>query len=178
MFIAFIGLPGSGKSTVGRQIAKRLNRPFHDTDQVIEQKLGCPIREYFERNGEPAFRIIEQEVIDDLTQRSDGVISTGGGAVLRQNNRDYLKIRCKTIYLHCSPEEIFRRLRHDQNRPLLQVTNPLQKLQELYAERDPLYRETAHFVIQSGKPSVSSLVTLIVTQLGLNDVPPTRSPRD
>lgn len=174
MQISLVGLPGSGKSTIGRYLAKRLNLSFVDSDMVIEQRLGCSIREYFERNGEPAFRSIEQGVIDDLTQRPDGVISTGGGAVLRQNNRDNLKTRCKIIYLHCSPEDIFKRLRHDQNRPLLQVANPLQKLQELYAERDPLYRETAHFVIQSGKPSVSSLVNLIVAQLGLNDVPPKR----
>ena len=165
MLISLVGLPGSGKSTIGRHLAKRLNLSFADTDLAIEQRLGCSIREYFERNGEPAFRAIEQEVIGELTLRAGCVISTGGGAVLRQDNRDNLKTRCKTIYLHCAPEEIFRRLRYDQNRPLLQVANPLQKLQELYTLRDPLYREVAHFVIQTGKPSVSSVVNLILAQL-------------
>ncbi len=174
MLISLVGLPGSGKSTIGRQLAKRLNLSFTDSDLVIEQRLGCSIREYFERNGEPAFRVIEQEVIDELTQRSDCVISTGGGAVLQQSNRDNLKTRCTTIYLHCAPEEIFRRLRHDQNRPLLQVANPLEKLQELYAERDPLYREVAHYVIQTGKPSVSNMVNLILAQLEPEGVPPAR----
>ena len=122
-----------------------------------------------EREGEPAFRTIEQEVIDDLTQRSNCVVSTGGGVVLHQTNRDSLKGRCKTVYLHCAPEEIFRRLRHDQNRPLLQVANPLEKLKELYASRDPLYREAAHFVVQTGRPSIAMLVNLIVTQLDLSD---------
>lgn len=163
--VALVGLPGSGKSTIGRQLAKRLDVSFFDSDHLIEQRLGCSIREFFEREGEPAFRAIEQETIDNLTQRSNGVVSTGGGAVLQQSNRDSLKERCKTVYLHCAPEEIFRRLRHDQNRPLLQVANPLEKLKELYAVRDPLYRETAHFVVQTGRPSISMLVNLIVMQL-------------
>ena len=174
MLISLVGLPGSGKSTIGRQLAKRLNLSFTDSDLVLEQRLGCSIREYFERNGEPAFRVIEQEVIDELTLRSDCVISTGGGAVLNQNNRDNLKTRCRTIYLNCAPEEIVRRLRHDQNRPLLQVADPFQKLQELYAERDPLYREVAHFVIQTGKPSVSTMVNLILAQLEPEGMPPAR----
>ena len=176
--IAIVGLPGSGKSTLGRLVAKRLRIDFTDSDLVIEQRLGCSIRDYFESNGEPAFRIIEQEVIDDLTQCADGVISTGGGAVLRQNNRDNLKTRCKTIYLHCSPEDIFRRFRHDQNRPLLQVDNPLQKLQELYAERDSLYREVAHLVIQTGKPSVSNMVNRIAAQLELGGTQPARGSQE
>ena len=176
--ISLVGLPGSGKSTIGRQLSRRLAFAFFDSDQVIEQRIGCSIREYFERNGEPAFRIVEQEVIEEITQRTDCVISTGGGAVLHQKNRDNLKTRCKTIYLHCAPEEIFRRLRHDRSRPLLQVENPLKKLQELYAERDPLYREAAHFVIQTGKPSVSSMVNMIVAHLELEGTPPARNPLD
>ena len=178
MLISLVGLPGSGKSTIGRHLALRLNLNFADSDQVIEQRLGCPIRDYFERNGEPAFRAIEQEVIDELTRRMDCVISTGGGAVLHQNNRDNLKTRCKAIYLHCAPEEIFRRLRHDQNRPLLQVDNPLQKLQELYAKRDPLYREVAHLVIQTGKPSVSNMVNMIAAQLEFGGTQPTRGSQE
>ena len=178
MLISLVGLPGSGKSTIGRHLAQRLSLNFADSDQVIEQRLGCPIRDYFERNGEPAFRAIEQEVIDELTRLLDCVISTGGGAVLHQNNRDNLKTRCKAIYLHCAPEEIFRRLRHDQNRPLLQVDNPLQKLQELYAARDSLYREVAHLVIQTGKPSVSNMVNMIAAQLELGGAQPARDSQE
>ena len=168
--ISLIGLPGSGKSTIGRQLSRRISCSFFDSDQVIEQRIRCSIREYFELSGETAFRLIEQEVIDELTQRSDCVVSTGGGAVLQKSNRENLKGRCNTIYLHCAPEELFWRLRHDQNRPLLQVANPLEKLQELYAVRDPLYRETAHFVIQTGRTSVASLINLIVEQLELNNI--------
>ncbi len=169
MRLALVGLPGSGKSTIGRQLARKLNLEVFDSDLVIEQRLGCSIREFFEREGESAFRAIEQEIIDDLTQRSNCVVSTGGGVVLHPANRDSLKGRCKTVYLHCAPEEIFQRLRHDQNRPLLQVANPLEKLQELYAVRDPLYREAAHVVVQTGRPSIAMLVNLIVTRLELSD---------
>ena len=168
--IALVGLPGSGKSTVGRQLARRLQVSFLDSDHVIEAQIGCSIREYFERESEERFRDVEQQVIDELTQRADGVISTGGGAVLREANRSHLHGRCKTVYLHSTPDEIFRRLRHDQNRPLLQVANPLEKLKQLYTKRDPLYREVAHFVVQTGRPSVVTLVNMIVSQLEMAGV--------
>jgi shikimate kinase len=164
--ISLIGLPGSGKSTVGRQLARRLQLPYADSDQVIEQRIGCPIREFFEREGEARFRDIEEQVLDELTQGS-GVLSTGGGAVLRQRNREHLQQRGKVVYLKSMPEELMRRLRHDTQRPLLQVHDPLQRLRDLYAARDPLYRETAHFVIDTGRPSVSTLVNMIVMQLEL-----------
>ena len=173
--IACIGLPGSGKSTIGRQLAKRLDVRFFDSDLVIERRIGCSIREFFEREGEEAFRDIEQEVMSELTQHGQCVLSTGGGVVLRQTNRDNLRQRCKTIYLHSAPEEVFRRLRHDQNRPLLQVTDPLARLQELYTVRDPLYREATHFVVETGRPSVSSLVSLIISLLESAGVVPPNS---
>jgi len=167
--LALVGLPGSGKSTVGRQLARRLQLPFADSDQVIEQRLGCPIRVFFEREGEERFRDIEAAVIDELTQQP-GVLSTGGGAVLRAANREHLRSRGKVVYLKSTPEELFRRLRHDTQRPLLQVSDPLQRLRDLYAARDPLYRETAHFVIETGRPSVATLVNMIVMQLELAGV--------
>jgi shikimate kinase len=165
--IALVGLPGSGKSTVGRQLARRLSLPFHDSDHVIEQRLGCSIREFFEREGEDSFRDVEQAVLDELTQREPCVLSTGGGAVLRAENRAHLHDRGQVVYLRSSPEEVFRRLRNDRNRPLLQVADPLQRLRDLYAVRDPLYREVAHFVIETGRPSVATLVNMIVMQLEL-----------
>ncbi len=171
MFISLIGLPGSGKSTVGRQLARRLQVPYADADQVIERRIGCPIREFFEREGEEAFRDVEEQVLDELT-REPGVLSTGGGAVLRATNRQRLHERGKVVYLKSTPEELMRRLRHDTQRPLLQVSDPLQRLRELHAARDPLYRETAHFVIDIGRPSVATLVNMIVMQLELAGVVP------
>ena len=129
--------------------------------------MGCSIREFFEREGEQRFRDIEEEVIDELTQGASGVLSTGGGAVLRQSNRLHLRERGRVVYLKSSPEELFRRLRHDTNRPLLQVDDPLARLRELFSIRDPLYRETAHFVMETGRPSVATLVNMIVMQLEL-----------
>jgi len=165
--ISLIGLPGSGKSTVGRQLARRLQLPFMDSDHVIEQRLGCSIREYFERDGEARFRDIEEATIDELTQVTNGVLSTGGGVVLRPNNRQHLRERTHVIYLNSVPDELFRRLRHDKNRPLLQVADPLQRLRDLYTVRDPLYRETSHFIIDTGRPSVANLVNMSMMQLEL-----------
>lgn len=174
--IALIGLPGSGKSTVGRQLARRLKIGFVDSDQVLERRLGCSIREFFEREGEERFRDLEQQLLDELTCSSASsepcVLSTGGGAVLRAANRAVLHERCTVVYLRSTPEEIFRRLRHDKTRPLLQVVDPLARLRELYAQRDPLYRETAHFVLETGRPSVATLVNMIVMQLELAAQPP------
>ncbi len=174
MIVSLVGLPGSGKSTVGRQLARRLQFPFVDSDHVIETLLGCPIRQFFEREGEESFRDVEATVIDELSQRTHGVLSTGGGSVLRLANRLNLHRRGQVVYLKSSPDELFRRLRHDRNRPLLQVADPLARLRDLYAVRDPLYRETAHFIIETGRPSVATLVNMIVMQLELAGVwPPT-----
>lgn len=169
MIFSLVGLPGSGKSTVGRHLARRLQLPFVDSDQVIEARLGYSIRQYFEQEGEARFRDLEAQVIDELTRDPRrGVLSTGGGSVLRPENRRHLHDRGRVIYLKSSPEELFRRLRHDRNRPLLQVEDPLSRLRELYEIRDPLYRETAHFTIETGRPSVAMLVNMIVMQIELD----------
>ena len=131
MIVALVGLPGSGKSTVGRQLARRLKTGFFDYDQVIERELGCSIRVFFEREGEAAFRDHEEQVIDTLTSAGTSVLATGGGAVLRPANRAHLHGRTRVVYLRSTPEEIFRRLRHDRNRPLLQVADPLARLRAL-----------------------------------------------
>jgi shikimate kinase len=165
--IALVGLPGSGKSTVGRQLARRLGLPFRDSDHEIEARIGCTIREFFAREGEPAFRDIEEEVIRDLTGGADGVLATGGGAVLRPANRQRLREAAQVVYLRSAPDELYRRLRQDTQRPLLQVADPLQRLRTLYDERDPLYRETAHYVIETGRPSVATLVNMVLMQLEL-----------
>ena len=146
--------------------------PVFDSDHVIEQQLGCSIRDYFEREGEAAFRDIEESVIDQLTQHPTGVLSTGGGVVLRPANRQHLHARTHVVYLRSSPDELFRRLRHDTQRPLLQVADPLSRLRDLYAQRDPLYRETAHFIVETGRPSVATLVNMIQMQLEMAGVIP------
>lgn len=174
MRIALVGLPGSGKSTVGRQLARRLQLPFIDTDPLIERRLGCSIRAFFEREGEARFRDIEESVIDEVSGYADGVISTGGGSVLRPLNRERLHERCQVVYLRSTPEEVHRRVRHDSQRPLLQVADPMARLRELFSVRDPLYREVAHFTIETGRPSVPTLVNMITMQLELSGVLPTR----
>lgn len=174
-------MPGGGKSTVGRQLARQLGVSFVDTDHVIEERLGGSIRDYFAQHGEVAFRDLEQQVIDELTQSATGVLATGGGAVLREANRQALQDRSTVVYLRSSAEEIYRRLRHDTQRPLLQVADPLRKLRDLHRERDPLYRRTAHFVIETGRPSVPTLVGMVLMQLelaGLVDASVVPSPVD
>lgn len=167
ILIILVGLPGSGKSTVGRHLARRLQQPFLDSDQAIEARLGCSIREFFERDGEERFRDIEQSVIAELCAQAPGVLATGGGAVLRPANRAALRAAGTVVYLQSQPEDLMRRLRHDHKRPLLQVADPMARLRDMYALRDPLYRETAHHILETGRPSVSSLANAILERLQL-----------
>ena len=165
--LALVGMPGSGKSTVGRHLARQLGWRFVDSDHEIEREIGGSIRQYFEQHGEDAFRDIEAQAIARLACAPGTVLATGGGAVLREANRTALKTHCQVIYLRSTPEELFRRLRHDTQRPLLQVKDPLKRLRDLYRERDPLYRDAANFVIETGRPSVPTLVNMILMQLEL-----------
>jgi len=165
-------MPGGGKSTVGRLLARQLDIAFLDSDAEIEKDLGGEtIKDYFAREGEVSFRDLESRTIarllDDARAGREIVLATGGGAVLREINRDRLKSHSTVVYLRSSPEELFRRLRHDTQRPLLQVANPLAKLRELYGQRDPLYRRCAHFVLESSRPSVHGLTNMILMQLEL-----------
>jgi shikimate kinase len=165
--ITLVGMPGCGKSTVARQLSRQLGLPFTETDAEIERRIGMPIRDFFAAEGEERFRDIEQAVIDELSQQTGRLLATGGGAVLRAANRDALHNRGRVFYLRATPEELFRRLRHDTQRPLLQVADPLRKLRELYRERDPLYRRTAHYTVESVRPSVSALSSMVLMQLEL-----------
>lgn len=168
--IALIGMPGSGKSSVGRQLARRLSWAFADADTEIERQIGCAIRAYFEQHGEAAFRDVEQAVLQSLLLRERLVLATGGGAVIREANRRSLATHAEVVYLRSTPEELMRRLRHDTHRPLLQVIDPMRKLRELFEGRDPLYRECARFVIETGRPSVKILAGMILMQLELAGV--------
>ncbi|HRD95012.1 MAG TPA: shikimate kinase [Rubrivivax sp.] len=167
MSIALVGMPGSGKSTVGRHLARQLGLRFVDSDAEVERRIGMPIKDYFAQQGEDAFRDQEQAVIDELTTQPDILLATGGGAVLRPSNRDALRSRTHVFYLRSTPEELHRRLRHDTHRPLLQVEDPLRRLRDLYRDRDPLYRRTAHFVVEAVRPSVPALMSIILMQLEL-----------
>lgn len=168
--IALVGMPGSGKSTVGRHLARQLAWRFVDSDHEIERRIGGSIRAFFEQHGEAAFRDLEAQVIAELAATPATVLATGGGAVLREANRAALKAHGAVVYLRSSPEELFRRLRHDTQRPLLQVKDPLRRLRDLHAERDPLYRDAATYVIETGRPSVPTLVNMILMQLELGGV--------
>jgi shikimate kinase len=163
--IFLVGLMGAGKTTVGRQLAQRLGKDFQDADHEIERRTGVNVATIFEIEGEAGFRGREVEAIDRLTQLQNIVLATGGGAVLDARNRERLAARGFVIYLHGVPRDLWQRTRHDKSRPLLRTEDPLQKLKELYAVRDPLYRETADLVLDTGKQSVSALMRQLLDQL-------------
>jgi shikimate kinase len=148
---------GAGKTTVGRQLAKRLHRRFLDSDHEIESRTGVRIPIIFEIEGEAGFRRRETQILHELSCESGLVLATGGGAVLAAENRACLRASGTVVYLHAPPEILYERTRHDRNRPLLQVNDPLHKLKLLYEQRDPLYRETAHLVIDSKNGAAAQL---------------------
>ncbi|GJG97111.1 shikimate kinase [Cupriavidus pauculus] len=161
----FVGLMGAGKTTVGRSVARRLDYPFVDSDHELEARCGVRIPVIFEHEGEAGFRDREEQIIAELTGRSGVVLATGGGAVLREANRAALKANGTVVYLRASPHDLWLRTRHDRNRPLLQTQDPKGRLEALYAERDPLYREVADFIIETGKPTVAQLANMVLMQL-------------
>ncbi|NDY92358.1 shikimate kinase [Ideonella sp. TBM-1] len=160
-------MPGCGKSTVGRHLAKHLGWSFVDADVEIERDLGHTIREHFDRFGEVSFRDVEQRVLAQLLDRGDPlVLATGGGAVLREANREAMRGSGHVvIYLCAALEELVRRLRQDVSRPLLQGVDPALRLRELFRVRDPLYRETAGMVLETGRSTVSQLVAQLSGRL-------------
>ncbi|MEN8513622.1 MULTISPECIES: shikimate kinase AroK [Burkholderia] len=168
--VFFVGLMGAGKTTVGRAVARRLDRTFFDSDHEIEARTGARIPVIFELEGETGFRDRETQVIAELTQRENIVLATGGGAVLRPENRDCLKSNGIVVYLRANPHDLWLRTRKDKNRPLLQTEDPKGRLEALYEVRDPLYRECADFVIETGRPSVNGLVNMVLMQLELAGV--------
>jgi len=156
--IFLIGLMGAGKTSVGRILARRLGKTFYDVDHEIERSTGVKVPVIFEIEGEAGFRARESKVLSALVARRNIVLATGGGAVLAETNRRLLAQNGFVIYLRAGANDLWLRTRHDRNRPLLQTADPRAKLRELLAQRDPLYREIAHLVVETGNQSVNSLV--------------------
>jgi len=163
--IFLVGLMGAGKSTIGKQLAKVLNKTFVDSDREIETQTGATIPLIFELEGEAGFRRRECEMIDKLTQQADTVLATGGGAVLNEDNRRLLHERGVVVYLHATVEQLLERTRMDRNRPLLQTEDPRARLEQLTEQRDPLYREVADIIIDTGKVSIREVVQQLVEQI-------------
>ena len=162
-----VGLMGAGKTTVGRLLARHYECAFHDSDHEIEARTGVKIPVIFEIEGEAGFRAREEAVIAELTALSGIVLATGGGAVLSPLTRNNLRQSGVVIYLRGSPEHLYERTRHDRNRPLLQTENPLARLRELYLQRDPLYREIADVVVDTGRQNVGAMTRVLCGKLDL-----------
>jgi len=163
--IILVGPMGAGKSTIGRLLAKELRLPFRDSDKEIEQRTGASIPLIFDVEGEQGFREREHAAIKELCQIEGVVLATGGGAVLRSDNRQVLSAGGRVIYLCTSVEQQLDRTSRDRNRPLLQTPNPREILTNLMAVRDPLYREIADIVVQTDERPPRLVVVEIIGQL-------------
>ena len=161
-----VGLMGAGKTTVGRVLARRLKLRFLDSDQEIERRCGVKIPVIFEIEGEAGFRARETAAIEEITQLRGVVLATGGGVVGAAENRRLLAATGTVVYLHAQPDDLYERVRHDRNRPLLATPDPKARLRELYASRDALYRSIADLVIDTGKQGVAALARDLLGKLG------------
>lgn len=163
--IILVGMMGAGKSTVGREYAKRHGLEFIDCDHELEARTGVKIATVFEIEGEAGFRRRESQLIEELAERSGVVLGTGGGVVLAPENRAVLQRRGIVVYLNVPPRVLWERTRHDRSRPLLQVPNPRGRIEALYRERDPLYREVADIVVDGNRGSPAGMVRQLETAI-------------
>lgn len=163
--VILIGMPGSGKSTIGRALSKVLDRPFLDLDHEIEERCGVKIPVIFEIEGEPGFRKRESQVLEEITLERGMVLATGGGAILAPQNRQWIAERGIVVYLRASVEELYRRTSRDRSRPLLASDNPRARLKELLTKRAPIYEDLADIVIDTGLASVTAVVQQLVSKL-------------
>ena len=163
--VFLIGLMGSGKTTIGQLLAKRLHLPFVDSDHELELRTGVSVATIFEIEGEPAFRQREAAIIDELSSRQPIVLGSGGGAILDPQTRGVLRERGVVVYLHSTAETSYERIRRNRDRPLLMVTDPLSRLRQLYEHRHPLYAQTAHFVVESYRDRPTAVVNEIINVL-------------
>ena len=163
--IYLVGLMAVGKSTVGKLLAEKLNRPFFDSDKEIEKNAGAEISWIFDVEGEEGFRDREEQVIWELTSKTGAVIATGGGVVEREQNRKRIAEKGTVIHLDCPNETLVQRVRNDRKRPLLHGSEVDQVLMRLKSRRDPFYREIADYKFMSDKQTTSALVRAIITSL-------------
>lgn len=163
--IFLVGMMGSGKTTVGRALAQRLKLPFVDTDRILVERTGVPVATIFEIEGESGFRRRESTVLAELASGDDQVIATGGGAVLAAENRAVLRAGGTVVYLRARLDHLWERTRHDTSRPLLATADPRATLAALLEARDPLYREVAHVVVDTGTQSAGTLVSRVAAAL-------------
>ena len=164
--IILVGMMGAGKTTVGKILAMKLGKDFLDSDSEIQRRTGVSIPHIFDIEGEAGFRQREISVIQELVKRNNIVLATGGGAVMDEKNQAAMQCNGTVVYLESAVHDLWQRLRHDSNRPLLQIADPYAKLQELYALRSPIYAQIADVVVHTGKQSVKRLVAQL--QLELN----------
>jgi shikimate kinase len=163
--IFLVGLMGAGKTTIGRLLARKLRLRFFDSDLEIERRCGVKIPLIFEIEGEAGFRAREEQVIGELSSLEGIVLATGGGSVLAADNRRRLAARGTVVYLNARPEDLYERVRHDRNRPLLATGDPLARLRQLHTERDALYRDVADLVVDTGAQSVQFLARGLLEKL-------------
>ncbi len=164
MILALIGFMGTGKSSVGLELAKRLNFDYSDTDNQIEKETGLTISEIFSKDGEAYFRNLESDLLNDLSKSSDLVLSTGGGIVLSSQNRELLQKKTIPILLQASAEEIFNRVKDDSDRPLLSVADPLEKINQLFKKRTKFYNEF-DIKIATDKLTIEEVVNQIIGKI-------------
>lgn len=163
--LMLVGMMGSGKTTIGRTLARHLGKVFVDSDEEIQQRTGVTITHIFDIEGETGFRQREAAAIRNLVGRDNMVLATGGGAVLTEQNRAMLKQNGIVIYLKASVHDLWQRTRHDRSRPLLQAADPHAKLTELHHQRDPIYQQVADIVIQTGRQSAHALMFQLVDEI-------------
>jgi len=163
--VFLVGMMGAGKTTLGRALSQRLGLEFVDMDRALVERTGVPVATIFEIEGEAGFRRRESALLGELATRTDQVVATGGGAVLAPPNRALMRSSGTVVYLRARLDHLWERTRHDSSRPLLHTADPRGTLAALLRERDPLYREVAHVVVDTGSQSASTIAGRVVTAL-------------
>lgn len=164
--VYLVGMMGAGKTTLGKALAQKTGREFVDTDRLVVERTGVPVATVFEFEGEQGFRRRESAIIAELAQRSGCVVATGGGAILAEENRQAMRASGTVVYLRARLESLWERTRHDTSRPLLATADPRATLASLLEQRDPLYREAAHVIVDTGSQSAATLVGRVLGALG------------